>query len=105
MVIYRDLFAGLNVSQREEQDVIADDLHECVWDARVVDVMRAVTSAASIEAPATVDFADAQHFAMRTTACFAVGNLLAGVLGNLVSSFEREGGEAAFAVYRRRLDS
>ena len=105
MVIYRDLFARLNVSQREEQDVIADDLHERVWDARVIYVMSAVTSAASIKTPATIDFADTQHLSMRATTCFAVGDLLAGVLGNLVSSFKGKGGEAAFSVYRRRFDS
>ena len=103
-VVDRDLFAGFDVSQSEEEDVIVDDLHERVGDARVIDVMRAVSAATSIQTPAIVDFTDAQHLSMRATAGFGVGDLLAGVLRNLVAFFESDGGEAALAVYRRRLD-
>lgn len=104
LVVDRDLFAGLDVSQREEQNVVANDLHERVWDARVIDVVRAVSAAASVETEATVDFTDAQHLSMRTTARFGVCDLLAGVFRDLASTFERYGGEAAFTVNGRRLD-
>lgn len=63
-VVDRDLFAGGYVSQGEEQNVIGDDLHEGIWNARVVDVMRAIPSAASVKTPTTVDFANAQHLSM-----------------------------------------
>lgn len=63
-VVDRDLFAGLNVTQGEEEDVIANDLHEGVWNARVVDVMRAITAAASVKTPPTVDFTNSQRLAM-----------------------------------------
>ena len=60
----RDLFAGLYVSQGEEENVVVKDLHEGVWNARVVDVMRAVPAAAPVKTPTAVDFADAQHLSM-----------------------------------------
>ena len=84
--------------------MVVDDLHERVWHARVIDVVRAVPTATSVKTPAIVDFADAQHLSMCATTRFGVGDLLAGVLRNLVTFFERDGGEAAFTVYRRRLD-
>lgn len=104
-VVDRDLFAGLDVAQGEEENVIANDLHEGVWNARVVDVMRAIPTAAAVKTPPTVDFADAQHLSMRSPARFRVRDLLAGVLRNLMAFFKSDAGEAAFAVYRRRLDS
>ena len=66
--------------------------------------MRAVSTTASVETPATVDFTDAKHLSMCSAASFSVCNLLAGVLRDLVSLLKRNGGKAAFAVYRRRLD-
>lgn len=103
-VVDRDLFAGFDVSQSEEENVIVDDLHERVRHARVIDVMRAVTAAASIETPVAIDFTDAQHLPMRSAACFSVRDLLARVLGYLVAFLESDGGEATFTVYRRRFD-
>lgn len=103
-VVDRDLFAGLDVLQGEEQNVIVDDLHERVGDAGVIDVVRTVSTAATVETPTMVDFADAQHLSMCTTTCFGVGDLLACVLRDLVTLLERDGGKAAFTVYRRRLD-
>ncbi len=104
LVVDRNLFAGLNVSQGEEEDVIANDLHEGVWNARVVDVMRAIPAAAAVKTPLTVDFTNAEHLSMRSSTRFGVRDLLAGVFRNLVAFFKSDGGEAAFAVYRRRLD-
>ena len=66
--------------------------------------MRAVTAATTIKTPPVIDLADAQHLSMSSTTCFRVRDLLAGVLGNLMSFFEWDGGEAAFTVNRRRLD-
>ena len=104
LVVDRDLFAGFDVSQREEQNVFANDLHERVWDARVIDVVRAVSATASVETIAIVDFTDTQHLSMRSPASFGVRDLLAGVFGDLAASSEGYGSEAALAVYRGRLD-
>ncbi len=54
----------------------------------MIDVVRAVSAAASIETPTTIDLADAQHLSMRTPASFGVGDLFAGVFSDLASSFE-----------------
>lgn len=103
-IVDRDLFAGLYVSQGEEEDVIVDDLHERVRHARVVDVMRAIPAAASVKTPTTVHFTNAEHLSMRSSTRFGVRDLLSCVLRNLVTFFKSDGGEAAFTVYRRRLD-
>lgn len=104
-IVDRDLFTGLNVSQGEEENVIPNDLHEGVRHAGVVNVMRTIPAAASVKTPPTIDFADAQHLSMRSSTRFGVRDLLSCVLRNLVAFFKSDGGETAFAVYRRRLDS
>ena len=70
----------------------------------MVDIVRAVSAAAAIETPAIVNFADTQHFAMRSATRFGVRDLFSRILRNLVSFFKRQGGEAAFTVYWGRLD-
>ena len=70
----------------------------------MVDVVSAISAAASVQAPAIIDFTDSQHRSMRSAPGLGVGDLLSCVFGDLASSFERYGGEAAFAMYRRRLD-
>ena len=84
--------------------MVIKDLHERVRPAGVIDVMRAISTAASVETPTAVDFTDAKHLSMCSAASFGVCNLLAGVLRDLVPFFKRNGRKAAFAVYRRRLD-
>ena len=78
--------------------------HEAVRLARVIDVVRAVSAPAAVKAPATVDFTNPQHPSMSTSSRFGVGNLLAGILGDLVFLFKGQSGEAPFAVNGRRLD-
>lgn len=70
----------------------------------MVDVVRAVTAAAAVETPAIIDFTDAQHLSMRTSTRFGVRDLLSRVLRDLLTLLESDGGEAAFTVYRGRLD-
>ena len=84
--------------------MVANDLHEGVRDARVVDVVSAVSAAAAVETPTIVDLTNPEHASMRTPLRFGVGDLLAGVLGDLASLFKSDGGETAFAVNGRRLD-
>jgi hypothetical protein len=38
--------------------VVVDDLHKSIWATRMVDVMRSISTAASIQTPTTVDLAD-----------------------------------------------
>ena len=103
-VINRDLFSGVDIAQREKNKVIVVDLHEGIRAARVIDVVSAVSAAAAVETPTIVDLTNPEHPSMSTPPRFGVGDFLAGVLGDLVSLFERYGGEAAFAVNTRRLD-
>lgn len=58
-VIERDFFAGAYVAQRVEEYVVVDDFHVAVGLARMIDVMRAVSPAAAVNAPMVIDSADA----------------------------------------------
>jgi hypothetical protein len=60
LVIDRDLFAGLDVAQGDEEDMTVENLHEGVGLAGMIDVVGAVTITAAIETPAFVDGTDAQ---------------------------------------------
>ena len=98
-VVDRDLFSCVDVAQGAEENVIVQDLHERVRTARVIDVMRSVSAATPVKTPAVIHLANTQHTPVRATPRFGVRNLLAGVLGDLVSLFKGYGSEAAFAVY------
>jgi hypothetical protein len=104
-VIDRDFFAGFYVAQRKKENVIVEDLHESVWATGMVDVVSAVSTAASVKTPTTVDLADSEHLSMRSTTCLSVRDFFASILGDLASLFERYGCEAALTVYQRRSDS
>ena len=88
-VVDRDLFAGFDVAQGAEENVVVKDLHERVWTARVIDVVRSVPAAAPVKTPAIIHLADSQHTAMRTAPRFGVRDFFSGVLGDLVPLFER----------------
>ena len=88
-VVDRDLFAGLDVAQGAEENVVVKDLHERVWTARVIDVVRSVPAAAPVKTPTIIHLADSQHAAMRTAPRFGVRDFFSGVLGDLVPLFER----------------
>ena len=103
-IVDRDLFAGFDVAQGDEENVIVEDLHESVGNTRVIYVVRAIATATAIQTPATVNFTNSQRLSMRSPACFSVGDSLARIFSYLVSFPERYGGETAFAMYRRRLD-
>jgi hypothetical protein len=103
-VIDRNLFAGCDVSQGAKENVVMQDLHERIRTARVIDVVSAVPTAAAVQTPASINLTDSEHPSMRTASRFGVRDLFAGILGDLVSLFERDSREAAFTVNRRRLD-
>ena len=104
LVVDRDLFAGFDVAQCDEEDVVVEDLHEGVRHTGVIDVVRAVAAATAIQTPAMINLTNPQHLSMCSATGFAVCDLLAGVFRDLMSLLERYGGEAASAVYERRLD-
>ena len=70
----------------------------------MVYVVGAVTAATAVQTPTIVYLTDPQHLSMCSPACLGVCDLLAGIFRDLVSFLEGNGGEAAFAVYQRRLD-
>ena len=48
LVIDCDLFTRANLSQRNEQKVLVEDLHEGIRLTRMIDVMRSVPAAAAV---------------------------------------------------------
>jgi len=62
--------------------------------------MRAIAAATAVQTPAIINLTNPQHLSMSAATCFGVCDLLAGIFRDLVSFFERYGGEAASAVYK-----
>lgn len=104
-VIDRDLFAGPNVSQGEEEHVTVQSSHEGIWLAGVIDVVRAVAAARAVQTKPPIDIADAQDLTMTCAPSrFEIRDPLAGVLSYLLPAFEMSGCETALAVDRRLAD-
>ena len=84
-VVERDLFAGLDVAQGEEEHVPARDAAEAVRLARMVDVGRRIASAARVDAPLVIELANPDLAAFRdATRCFAIADPLAEELTDLL---------------------
>ncbi len=66
----------------------------------MINVMRTVSAAAAIQAPAAVDIADTQLGASGATARFEIRDSFTGVFGNLASAPETNRREATFAIDR-----
>ena len=99
LVVDRNLFAGMNVAQREEQNVSVERPHVSIWLAAVVDVMRAVAAATAVYAKAPIDVADAQVSPLaRALSCLEIIDSLAGIFRDLPSALEGKRGKAALAV-------
>ena len=98
-IVDRDLFAGMNIAQREEEHVTMESLHVGVRLAAVIDVMRAVAAAAAVQTPTAIDVADAQDRPVtRPLSCFEIRNSLACVLSDLAAAPKGDRRETAFAV-------
>ena len=105
LVVDGGLLAGRDVARREEQDASADDTHEEVRDARVIDKRRGVASDVRVDSAVAVDVADADPAAAaQPRAGLAAGDALAGELGDLAPPLKRPRREASPAVDRRRTD-
>jgi len=104
LVVDGDLFTGADVSQRNEKNVFVENLHECVWRARMINVMRSISSPASVHAPTIIDGADSKSLSMRSSIGFSVGNFLSRVFSDLSAGCKRLSGKAAFAMNRGSFD-
>ncbi len=58
-VIKRDLFAGPDIAESEEEYMVVENFHVAVRRAGMIDIMRAVATETSVQAPPFVDRADA----------------------------------------------
>jgi len=104
-VINRNFFTRLDIAQSKEQNVSVQILHVSVRLAAVIDVMRAVAAAAAVQAPTTVNVADAKYPTIPATpGRFKVRDALARVLGDLSAARKTFSGKTAFAVDSRFPD-
>ena len=71
-VVDGDFFAGPDITQGDEEYVVVKDLHEGVWHAGMIYVVRAVAAATAIQTPPTIHFANSQHLTMRSSARFGI---------------------------------
>ena len=71
-IVNRDLFTRFYLSQSEEQDVAVEAFGESIRRAGVIDIVRAVATAAAVHTPAMIYAADSQYAAMRSTVGFRV---------------------------------
>jgi len=72
LVIDGDLFTWFDITQGDEEYVVVKDLHEGVWHAGMIYVVRAVAAATAIQTPPTIHFANSQHLTMRSSARFGI---------------------------------
>lgn len=70
----------------------------------MINVMRAVASAAAVQAPAIINCADTQFPARGSPVCFRVRDLLTGVLRYLPAAMKRSERETAFTFNRGFFD-
>ena len=71
-VVDRYLFARNYVAQREEDQLAVERSSEGVRCAAVIDIVRAVTAATAVDAPAMIDTANTQDAAIPSTFGFGV---------------------------------
>lgn len=72
LIIDRYFLTGANVSERNKENVFVEDLHECIWLARVIDIVGAVSAAAPVQTPTIIDGANTQCLSMRSSVRFGV---------------------------------
>src|SRR4051794_38463215 len=98
-VIERDLFAGGDIAQREEEHAAVRHAAEAVRRAGVVDERGGVAAAAGVDAGVIVELTDAHLAASRDAARgFAVADAFAFQFADFLPGWKSDGREAAFAV-------
>ena len=76
LVVNGDLLTGTDVSQRDEENVFVENFHERIRLARMIDVVRSISSPTSVNAPTIIDGADSKGLPMRSAISFSVGDFL-----------------------------
>lgn len=99
-VVDGNFFTRMDIAQSKEQHVSMDCAHIGIRFARVIDVMRAVATAAAVDAPDAVHVADAQFGSMGAALRFPIRNAFAGVFGDLAPVRKVDNCETASAVDR-----
>lgn len=102
-VVEGNLFAGSNVRQSEKQNVPVENSDVAVWLARVINVVRAVTTNAAIKAPPQINGTNAQDSVFSSSYSayhFTSRYLLASVLSDFTSSWKGDRRKTAFAADR-----
>jgi hypothetical protein len=98
-VIEQQLLARFYVPQCEKEDVAMDDPAVTVGFAGMVDELRAIAAAATINRPVRVNATDVKtSFVLQTELDFVTGDSFAGIFGDLAPLFESDCGETASAV-------
>ena len=97
-IVHGDFLAGADIAQGEEQDMAMDGADVGVRLAGMIDVMGAIPATTAIDAPFTVNIADAQFGAMSTTLSFAIRDSLALIFGDLATVRKMSSRKAASAV-------
>ena len=97
-IVHGYFFARTNVAEREEHYVAVDGSHIGIGLAGMVDVMGAVAAAAAVDAPDTVDIADAEFCSMGAALRLAIGNSFASVFGDLTAPREMNGGKTTLTI-------
>ena len=82
-VVDGNLFTRMDIAQSKEQHMSMDCAHLGVGFARVIDVMRTVTTPTAVDAPDAVHVADTEFGSMGAALCFPIRNAFSGVFGDL----------------------
>jgi hypothetical protein len=95
-VVAGDLFAGLDVAKRHEQEMSTSGAHVAVWLARVIHIVKPVAPSASIDTPFAIDGAHTVMLSSPDSSRgFAVSDALARVFRNLFSASKKPARKAA----------
>lgn len=57
-IVDRNLVTRANIAKSNEEDMAIDDLHVTVGFAGMIDVVRAISALATVQAPTVIDRAD-----------------------------------------------
>ena len=87
-VVDRYLVTGLDLSQREKDQLAMERPGEGVRRTTVIDVMSAVSTSTSVNTPAIIDAADSQEPATCAPLSFCIRDSFAGVWCNLAPARE-----------------
>ena len=72
LVVNRDLLAGFDISQRDKENVIVENLHERVRRTGMINVVRSIATAATIQTPTSVDLTDPKSLSVGSASRFRI---------------------------------